>query len=43
MSGDRAGYLRYRIGDYRVVVRLEDTQMVVVALDVGHRSTIYRD
>ena len=43
MSGDRAGYWRYRIGDYRVVVRLEDNRMVVVALDVGHRSTIYRD
>jgi mRNA interferase RelE/StbE len=43
MSGGRAGYWHYRIGDYRVVVHLEDNRMVVVALDVGHRSTIYRD
>jgi mRNA interferase RelE/StbE len=43
LSAGRAGYWRYRIGDFRVVAHIEDARLVVVALDVGHRSTIYRD
>ncbi|WP_369126952.1 type II toxin-antitoxin system RelE family toxin [Rothia nasimurium] len=33
---------RYRVGNFRVLVKFEDQQMQVIALDVGHRSTIYR-
>ncbi|MGL4743039.1 MAG: type II toxin-antitoxin system RelE family toxin [Dermatophilaceae bacterium] len=38
-----AGYWRYRVGDYRVVVAIEDTTLVIVAIELGHRSRIYRD
>ncbi|TIH36151.1 type II toxin-antitoxin system RelE family toxin [Subtercola vilae] len=41
LSADRAGYWRYRIGDYRVIVEILDDQLVLVALDLGHRSEIY--
>jgi mRNA interferase RelE/StbE len=43
LSINRAGYWRYRIGDFRVICRIEDRRMTVIALDVGHRSSIYRD
>jgi len=42
LSGSLAGYWRYRIGDYRVVAAIEDGRLVVVALQVGHRSQVYR-
>lgn len=37
-----AGLWRYRIGDYRVVCRIENEAMIVLVLRVAHRSTIYK-
>lgn len=42
LAGERRGYWRYRVGEYRVLVRLEDDRMVVLAIGVGHRSEVYR-
>jgi mRNA interferase RelE/StbE len=33
---------RIRIGDYRVVYEIDDTQQTVTVLHVGHRRDIYR-
>ena len=41
LSADLAGYWRYRIGDYRVIVEIRDNVLVIVAVGVGHRSEIY--
>lgn len=41
LTGDLAGYWRYRIGDYRVLVEIRDAQLVIVAITLGHRSSIY--
>jgi mRNA interferase RelE/StbE len=42
LKGHR-GALRLRVGDYRVVYRVEDKRLVVLVLDLGHRREIYRD
>jgi mRNA interferase RelE/StbE len=42
LVGDYAGYWRYRIGNYRVVTKIEDGRMVIVVIAVGHRREIYR-
>ncbi|PKQ00534.1 MAG: type II toxin-antitoxin system mRNA interferase toxin, RelE/StbE family [Alphaproteobacteria bacterium HGW-Alphaproteobacteria-13] len=42
MVGERAGYWRYRIGDYRVIAKIEDGRMVIVVIAVGHRREVYR-
>ena len=41
LTGDLAGYWRYRIGDYRVLVEIRDHDLVVIAITLGHRSGIY--
>jgi len=41
LRGEMAGLWRYRIGDYRVVCEIQDQQLVVLALTVGHRREIY--
>lgn len=41
LTGDLAGYWRYRIGDYRVLVEIRDHELVIIAISLGHRSTIY--
>lgn len=33
---------RVRVGDYRVVYSIEDAQLVVLVVRVGHRREIYR-
>ena len=42
LKGEMAGLWRYRVGDYRIICKLEDNRLVVVALAVGHRREIYR-
>ncbi len=42
LVGDYAGHWRYRIGDYRVIARIEDGRMVIIVIAVGHRRKVYR-
>jgi mRNA interferase RelE/StbE len=35
LSGNWAGYWRYRIGDYRVIVQFRDTELRIIAVNVG--------
>ncbi|STP30497.1 type II toxin-antitoxin system RelE family toxin [Enterococcus durans] len=41
LTANRSGQWRYRIGKYRVLVEIEDNQMVVIAIQVGHRRNVY--
>ena len=40
-----AGLNRYRVrlGHYRILYQIEDTQLVVIVVKVGHRSSAYRN
>lgn len=42
LKGDRAGFWRYRIGDYRIICDIQDRQVVVLVLTIGHRKEIYK-
>lgn len=42
MAGEYAGHWRYRVGDYRVIARIEDGRMVIVVVTLGHRREVYR-
>ena len=41
LEGNLKGYWRYRIGDYRVICDIRDSEMIVYALKVAHRSEVY--
>lgn len=43
LTGPLAGLWRLRVGDYRVLLDIQRDELVIVALDVGHRSSIYDD
>ena len=36
-------FWRYRVGDYRILVSIQDTELVVLAVVIAHRREIYRD
>jgi mRNA interferase RelE/StbE len=35
-------YWRYRVGDYRILCDLQDGELTVLVLGVGHRKEVYR-
>jgi mRNA interferase RelE/StbE len=41
LRGEMAGLWRYRVGDFRIIGEIQDQQLVVLALAVGHRREIY--
>lgn len=36
-----SGYWRYRVGDYRIIAEIRDTELIVLIIDFGHRSVVY--
>jgi mRNA interferase RelE/StbE len=43
LHGSQLGeFWKYRVGDYRLICKIEDDRLVVLVLRVGHRKEIYR-
>jgi mRNA interferase RelE/StbE len=42
LVGQFSGLWRYCVGDWRIVVRIEDDRLVVVVLTIAHRREVYR-
>ena len=38
---NKSGQWRYRIGDYRVICEIQDDEIIVLVLEIGHRREIY--
>ena len=38
---NKSGQWRYRIGDYRVICEIQDKEIIVLVLEIGHRRDIY--
>lgn len=38
---NKSGQWRYRIGNYRVICEIEDKEVIVLVLEIGHRKEIY--
>lgn len=38
-----SGIWRLRVGDYRVIYEIKDTQLIVLAIGIAHRREAYRD
>jgi mRNA interferase RelE/StbE len=42
LQGNLSGLWRYRVGDYRLLCRVEDEELIVLVIEIGHRREIYR-
>lgn len=42
LVGDLKGHWRYRVGDYRLIAKIVDEEVIIYFLNVGHRREIYR-
>ncbi|QEE46741.1 type II toxin-antitoxin system RelE/ParE family toxin [Rhizobium sp. WL3] len=36
------GLWRYRVGDYRIICDIQDGKLIVLVVEIGHRSSVYR-
>ncbi|MGK5090866.1 type II toxin-antitoxin system RelE/ParE family toxin [Deltaproteobacteria bacterium TL4] len=43
LVADKQGLWRYRISDYRIICRIENEQLVVLVVRVGHRKNVYEN
>jgi mRNA interferase RelE/StbE len=41
LAGEFAGHSRYRVGDWRVVYRIDDRAKQVFVLSIAHRREVY--
>ena len=42
LTGPLGGLWRYGVGNYRIICDLQGQRFVVLVLEIGHRSDIYR-
>jgi mRNA interferase RelE/StbE len=43
LKGSRLGeFWKYRVGDYRIIARIEDGQMLIFIVRIGNRREVYR-
>jgi mRNA interferase RelE/StbE len=43
LQGQRFGeFWKYRVGDYRLICKIEDEQILILVLQIGHRREVYR-
>ena len=40
LVANRIGQWRYRIGDYRVITKIEDDELIIIVISIGHRREI---
>lgn len=41
LTVNRSGQWRYRVGDYRILAEIQDDKILILVLNIGHRSEIY--
>ena len=42
LAGEWAGHWRYRVGDYRIICKIEDQTITILVVEIGHRREVYR-
>jgi mRNA interferase RelE/StbE len=42
LTGRFKGLWKYRVGDYRIIAKIEDQTITIYVIAIGHRSEIYR-
>ena len=43
LKGKKFGeFWKYRVGDIRIIARIEDKELIILVVRVGHRKSIYK-
>ena len=41
LVGNLKDYWRYRIGDYRLITKIDDGKLLIITLELKHRKEVY--
>ena len=42
LTGNLSQYWRYRVGDYRILAEINDAEIIIIIVEIGHRRDIFR-
>lgn len=42
LQGNLGDKWRYRVGDYRILAKIEDEKVLISVIEIGHRKEIYK-
>ena len=42
LTGNLGRYWRYRVADFRLLAEIRDSELIIIAVGIGHTSKIYR-
>lgn len=42
LKGNFKGSIRYRVGDYRIITDIQNDKLIILVVNVEHRSTVYK-
>ncbi len=42
LTANRKGQWRYRVGDYRIICEIQDNVLIILVLEIAHRSEVYK-
>ena len=42
LTANRVGQWRYRVGDYRIIAKIEDDKLIILVITIGHRRDVYK-
>lgn len=42
LTSDKSGIWRYRVGDYRILCNIVDSQLIITVIKINHRSGVYK-
>jgi len=42
LSGNLGDFYRFRLGDYRIVCEVQNQELIILILQIGHRQNIYQ-
>ncbi len=42
LTGQFKGFWRYRVGDFRVIYKVAESEILIIVARIGHRKNIYK-
>ncbi len=43
LNGNLRDKWRYRVGDYRILAKIDDGNIIITVVEIGHRKEIYNE
>lgn len=42
LTEDKSGQWLYRVGDYRILAKIQEDKVIILMINIGHRKNAYK-